>query len=339
MIVLAGDVGGTKTSLALYRTRRGEISRLAFASYRSADQESLESVVRAFLGGHPRVDRVCIGVAGPVSGGRSRLTNLPWSVDADRVREAAGAKGAVLLNDLQATAFAVPFTPPDGFAVLQEGEADPDGIVAVLAAGTGHGQSFLFPAGGRFQPVATEGGHVDFAPRDAREARLLEWLRVRHAGRVSLERVVSGPGLKSIHDFLSADTGLEEDPEIAGLMRVKDPSAVVAEAGLSGRSALCHASLSLFVSLYGAAAGNLALQLLPRGGVVLGGGIAPAILPALKEGPFLESFRDKGRFRPFLRGLRVSVLLDSGAALLGAAHYAVSLSPSFFSGPRQSVLV
>ncbi len=326
MIILAGDVGGTKVNLALFRAKGGEVVREAFATYRSADHESLESIVRIFLGGQPRVDRVCVGVAGPVSDGRCRLTNLSWSVDVDGLREASGAKSASLLNDLQATAYAVPFTPPDGFAVLQDGDADPNGTVAVLAAGTGHGQAFLFPAGpGRLVPFATEGGHVDFAPRDAREARLLAFLQARHAGRVSIERVVSGPGLKSIHEFLAGDTGLAENPEVASQMRAKDPSAVIAESGLSGRSALCHAALAMFVSLYGAAAGNLALVLLPRGGVVLGGGIAPAILPALKEGAFLESFRNKGRFRPFLKGLRISVLLDPAAALTGAAHYALTL--------------
>lgn len=323
-VILAGDVGGTKVNLALFRAKGGEIVREAFATYRSAEHDSLESIVRIFLAGQPRVDRACVGVAGPVAGGKSRLTNLPWSVDADGLREASGARTACLLNDLQATAYAVPFTPPEGFAVLQPGEADPAGVVAVLAAGTGHGQAYLYPSGDGLLPAATEGGHVDFAPRDAREARLLAFLQARFGGRVSVERVVSGPGLKSIHDFLSEDTGLAENPEVASLMRAKDPSAVIAENGLSGRSALCHAALALFVSLYGAAAGNLALILLPRGGVVLGGGIAPAILPALKEGPFLESFRDKGRFRPFLKGLRVSVLLDPTAALTGAAHYALS---------------
>jgi glucokinase len=324
-VILAGDVGGTKVNLALFRAKGNAVAREAFATYRSADHDSLESIVRIFLAGQSRVDRACVGVAGPVSGGKSHLTNLPWSVDADALRDACGAKAACLLNDLQATAYAVPFTPPEGFAVLQPGEADPAGVVAVLAAGTGHGQAYLYPSDDGFVPSATEGGHVDFAPRDARESRLLAFLQARFGGRISLERVVSGPGLKLIHDFLAEDTGLAENPEVSSLMRAKDPSAVIAEAGLSGRSALCHAALALFVSLYGAAAGNLALILLPRGGVVLGGGIAPAVLPALREGPFLESFRDKGRFRPFLRGLRVSVLLDPAAALTGAAHYALTL--------------
>jgi glucokinase len=325
VILLAGDVGGTKVNLALVRAGKGDPSRVAFASYRSADHDSLESIVRAFLAGHPRVDRACFGVAGPVDGGRSRLTNLPWILDADRLREASGAKSACLLNDLQAMAYAVPFLPPEAFEAVQDGEADPGGAVAVLAAGTGHGQAWLRPVDGRMLPVASEGGHVDFAPRDAREARLLAFLQARFGGRISLERVVSGPGLKSIHDFLSEDTGLAESPEAASRIRGRDPSAAISELALSGKSALCHLALSMFVSLYGAAAGNLALVLLPRGGVVLGGGIAPAILPALKEGPFLESFRDKGRFRPFLEGLRVSVLLDPAAPLVGAARYALSL--------------
>lgn len=325
MIILAGDVGGTKTNLALYRADgEAKFGREAMRSFPSQEYASLQDIVREFLREGPRADLACVGVAGPVVAGRSRLTNLTWTVDEEGVREASGAGRAYLINDLQATAYAVPWTPPGGRAVLQEGEADPHGIVAVVAAGTGLGMAFLVHKGDRYVPVATEGGHVDFAPRDEREIRLLRYLQARH-GRVSVERVVSGPGIAVIHAFLRESEGHAEDPEILARFGEEDPTRVIVEAALAGRSPACREALAMFASLYGAAAGNFALQLLPSGGVVLGGGVAPAILPVLREGAFLPSFLDKGRFRELLARMRVSVLLDDTAALFGAAHYALAM--------------
>jgi glucokinase len=323
-MILAGDAGGTKTNLTLFRRTDGTLlERGDVRSFPSREFPSLESILTEFLAGRQDVDLACIGVAGPVRWGTSRLTNLPWVVEEESLRRACGARGGFLINDLQATAFAVPFLAPERLAVLQEGEADPEGAVAVVAAGTGLGVAFLVRSGRWYVPFASEGGHADFAPRDGREARLLEYLLSRH-GRVSAERVVSGPGLHAIYRFVREAEGIPELPEIEALLSRSDPPRVIAAEGLSGRSTACREALHLFVSLYGAMAGNFALQFFATGGVVLGGGIAPAILPALSDGAFLDAFRAKGRFREFLSGVPVKVILDDRAALLGAAHYALA---------------
>jgi glucokinase len=263
------------------------------------------------------VNLACIGVAGPVRSGRSRLTNLPWLVEEESIRRACGAQRGFLINDLQAAAFAVPFLEPERLAVLQEGEADPDGVVAVVAAGTGLGVAFLVRLGRDRLPFPSEGGHADFAPRDEREVKLMEYLRPRF-GRVSAERAVSGPGLHALYRFLREVEGIPESPEVDARLSTEDPPRAIAEEGLSGRSEACREALRLFASLYGAMA-KLALQFFATGGVVLGGGIAPGILPALSDGTFLEAFLDKGRFREFLSEVPVKVILDDRAALLGAA--------------------
>jgi glucokinase len=323
-MILAGDVGGTKTNLALFRSEGGRLVRLKLRTFPSRDFPSLSAVIEAFLEGGGRADLACIGVAGPVLSGRSRLTNLPWVVDEETIRIASGARRGLLINDLQAAAFSVPFLPPESLAVLQGGTPDPRGVVVVAAAGTGLGVSFLVPSDGSYRPFPTEGGHVDFAPRDDREARLLAFFRTLHGGRVSVERVVSGPGLSGIYRFLREAEGATEDPVVDGRIRRGDPPRVIAEEGCSGRSATCRAALDLFASLYGAVAGNLALQFLATGGVVLGGGVAPAILPVPCGGPFLDAFLEKGRFRGFLLGVPVKVILDDFAALLGAAHFVLA---------------
>jgi glucokinase len=323
-MILAGDAGGTKTILALFRRQGARLAPEGEArSFPSAEYPSLESILKDFLGGREDVDLACIGVAGPVRAGRSRLTNLPWTADEESIRKSCGARRGFLINDLQATAFSVPCLPADRFAVLQRGEPDPDGNIAVLAAGTGLGVSFLVRSDRGYLPFASEGGHVDFAPRDEREARLAAYLRERF-GRVSVERVVSGPGLHALYRFLREVEGIPESPEIdARISRGDSPREISAE-GLSGRSPACREALRLFASLYGAQAGNLALQYFATGGVVLGGGIAPGVLPALSDGTFLEAFLEKGRFREFLSEVPVRVILDDQAALLGAARYALA---------------
>jgi len=322
-MILAGDAGGTKTNLALFHPEGAQLARGDVRSYPSQEFPSLESILEEFLGGRRDVDLACVGVAGPVRAGRSRLTNLPWVAEEDSIRHACGARRGFLINDLQATAFAVPFLAHERLAVLQEGEADPEGTVAVVAPGTGLGVAFLVPSSRGYLPFASEGGHADFAPRDEQEAKLLEFLRSQF-GRVSAERVVSGPGLHALYSFLREAEGVAETPEVDALLSREDPPRVIALEGLSGRSPACREALRLFASLCGALAGNLALQFFATGGVVLGGGIAPAILPVLSEGAFLEAFRAKGRFREFLSGVPVKVILDDRAALLGAAHYALA---------------
>ena len=319
--ILSGDVGGTKTNLALYREEKTGLVRLRMETYRSGDHPSIDSILRDFLREEAGVGRACIGVAGPVVGGRCKLTNLEWEVEEESLRRALGVREAYLVNDLQATASAVPFLDPSKREVLQEGERVPRGSVAVLAAGTGLGEGFLVPSGDGFLPLASEGGHVDFAPRDEREMRLLSFLRAKY-GRVSLERVLSGPGLKEIHRFLVEVEGIPEaggvPPETAG----REPQRSIVRHGLAGGAGASAEALRFFCSLYGAEAGNLALQYMATGGVFLGGGIAPAILPALRRGEFLAAFRDKGRMRGLLSRIPVAVILDPTAPLLGAAAYA-----------------
>ncbi|GAB4237065.1 MAG: glucokinase [Deltaproteobacteria bacterium] len=319
--ILSGDVGGTKTNLALYREEKSGLVRLRMETYRSREHPSLEAILTSFLGAGTRVARACIGVAGPVVGGRCKLTNLDWEVDEEGLRGALGVREAYLVNDLQATASAVPFLDPSKRAAIQEGERVPRGSMAVLSAGTGLGEGFLVPSGEGFLPLASEGGHVDFAPRDEREIRLHGYLRKKH-GRVSVERVLSGPGLTEIHRFLVEVEGVKEAPEAAAETSARDPQRAIVRHGLAGGAGASAEALRFFCSLYGAEAGNLALQYMATGGVYLGGGIAPAILPALRRGEFLAAFRDKGRMKGLLSRIPVTVLLDPAAPLLGAAEYA-----------------
>jgi glucokinase len=321
MRILAGDVGGTKTNLALYLREGSALRREELRSFPSGRYPALEAILAEFLAGSPGVDAVCIGVAGPVVSGRSRVTNLPWVVDGDSVKKAVGARRAYLINDLQATAFSVPFLSGESLAVLQGGEAEPRGTIAVIAAGTGLGAAFLVWGGAGYLPVASEAGHADFAPRDEREMRLFRYLKGRH-GRASVERALSGPGLHAVYRFLRESEKMTESPEVVARLAAEDPPRVIAQEGISGGSDACREALRVFSSLYGAQAGNFALQVMAMGGVYLGGGIAPAILPALSEGPFLESFLAKGRFREFLARVPVRVIRDDKAALLGAARYA-----------------
>lgn len=323
-MILAVDAGGTKTNLALFTPRNGRMEQGDMNSFPSREFSSLESVLKEFLSEKGSVDLVCVGVAGPVRKGRSLLTNLPWVVEEESIRRVCGARRGFLINDLQATAFSVSYLPPGSFHVLQAAEPDPQGTIAVVAAGTGLGVGFLVRCARGYLPFASEGGHAGFAPRDGREAKLLAYLKARH-GRVSMERVVSGPGLHEIYRFLREVEGIPEDPGVEARILGGDPPRVIAEEGISGRSPLCGEALGFFSSLYGSLVGDFALHFNATGGVVLGGGIAPAILPILSKGAFLESFAAKGRFRDFLRDIPVKVILDDKAALLGAAHYALEM--------------
>jgi glucokinase len=322
-MILAGDVGGTKTSLALYRREARGLLRNRMGTYRSREHADFDAILRDFLGGGGAVERACIGVAGPVEGGRCRLTNLDWEVDEASLRRTLGVREAYLINDLQATASSLPFLRESDKAVIQEGEADPQGNMAVLAAGTGLGEGFLVGSGAGYIPLASEGGHVDFAPRDEREMRLHGFLREKH-GRVSVERVLSGPGLHDVYRFLREAEGMAEEPGIAAEVAGGEAQHAIVRHGLAGGTGACAEALRIFCSLYGAEAGNLALQYLATGGVFLGGGIAPAILPALRRGQFRSAFRDKGRMGNLLSRVPVVVILDPAAPLLGAASFAAT---------------
>lgn len=326
-MILAGDIGGTHTRLALAAAEGGRLRLVADATLASQEHESLEAALEAFLASHRLpVERACFGVAGPVSHGRCEATNLPWVVDAGQVAARLGAE-VRLINDLEANAYGIAALEPADFAVLNPGAPDALGNLAIIAAGTGLGEAGLAWDGAQHHPFATEGGHADFAPRSALEMELLRYLLDRF-DHVSYERVVSGPGLLNIYRFLR-DTGRGEEPAwLAQALRQQDPSAVIAEAAQAGKSALCVEALDLFVAVYGAEAGNLALKVLATGGVYLGGGIAPKILSTLKEPTFLEAFAAKGRMRPLLEAMPVRVILNDLAALLGAARCATLPLPA-----------
>ena len=324
-MILAGDVGGTKTNLALYESAGNGLRRSLSRAFKSREYASLEKIIAAFIAETGKVSLACIGVAGPVSKSKCRLTNLDWSVDRESIRRACGAKDAYLINDIQALAFAVPYLHRSKFAYLQKGKADPDGNIAVAAVGTGFGQAALLRGDGGYLPMSSEGGHVDLAPRDTREFALMNYLKKKF-GRVSVERVVSGPGIHTVYQFLLETGNRRESAKVRKRLAEKDPSRVIVSEGLSGKSTLCRETVRFFCRLYGAVAGNLALQYNAAGGVVLGGGVSPAIFPAMAKGEFMETFLDKGRFRGRLEQMPVKVILDESAALLGAAWYAKEMS-------------
>jgi len=320
-VILAGDVGGTKTHLALFDP--GPPLRLVrLETFRSSAFPSLEAMVDLFLqGGAAPLHAAALGVAGPVVGASAALPNVAWAVDAARIARRLGLPSVALLNDLEASAWALESLGSAETVTLLEGAPGAAGNQAVIAAGTGLGEAVLLRRGARRIPISSEAGHADFAPRTDLEIELLRWLRERF-GRVSWERILSGPGLSNVHAFL-ADTGRGAEPaSIAEAIRVGDPAAVISTAALEGRSERCALALDLFVGVYGAEAGNLVLRALATGGLFLGGGIAPKILPWLRGEPFRRAFLDKGRLSPLVAATPVRVILDERAALLGAARRA-----------------
>jgi glucokinase len=324
-VILAGDIGGTNTRLALVDDRDGRLVPVAQARVRSREHASLETVVRAFLTAHPgAVARAAFGIAGPVRHGVCDATNLPWIVDAAHLGREFGIGPVGLINDLEANAWGIPELAPADFALLQAGAPEAQGNLALVSAGTGLGKAGVHWDGSRHRPFATEGGHADFSPRNELEMALLAHLLTQFP-RVSVERVVSGPGLQNIYRFLR-ETGRGEEPVwLTERMRSGDPSAVISRAALAGESAICSQALDLFVTLYGAEAGNFALNVLAAGGVFLGGGIAPKILPRLKDPVFLNAFLGKGRMRPLLEAMPIRVILNEDTALMGAARYAAMM--------------
>jgi glucokinase len=324
-MILAGDIGGTKTILALFEGD-GRGKPVVEETFPSREHPSFDEIVETFVARHrPRVARACVGVAGPVKDERCEATNLPWVVDARDVAKQLGIPRAFLLNDLEAYAHGIAVLGPEDIYVLSQGAADAEGNRAVIAAGTGLGEAGLFWDGATWHPFGTEGGHADFAPRDELEIELLRFLLKQH-GRVSWERLVSGMGLVNIYRFFR-ETGREEEQEeppwLAEAMRTGDPGAVIARHARDGRSPLCARTLTLFMTLYGAEAGDFALKVMARGGVYVGGGIAAKNLDALKEGSFMRRFTSKGRLSPVLEAMAVRVILNEKTGLLGAAQGAL----------------
>ncbi len=306
--VLAGDIGGTKTRLAIAEVSGSQVRLDVEESYASREHSSLESLLGDFLRGKAAPMRAAFGVAGPVDGRSVDVTNLPWRIHADQLMKRYGFASCALLNDLEATAAGLPALCEGDLLTLQEGNAGATGNAAVIAPGTGLGEAGLFWDGKSHRPFATEGGHASFSPESGLEMDLLRHLKARY-GHVSWERVVSGEGLVNIHDFLRIN--LPDSP-------ARD-AAAISQAALDGSDATCVKALECFVRLLGAEAGNLALKVMSRAGIYLGGGIPPRIVPALKSGAFLEAFLDKGRMRHLLEKMPVRVIMNDRAALYGAA--------------------
>jgi len=319
-MLLAGDIGGTKSRLAVFADGGNPRESLAEEILPSGDFGGIEPLIGEFLKGRALTpERVCLAVAGPVAAGRALLTNLPWVADAEQIRRAFGFRSVTLLNDLAATARAVPLLKPAELHRLSAGEPVAEGTIALIAPGTGLGEAFLTWDGARYREHATEGGHADFAPGNALEMELLRELG-RESDHVSYETICSGPGLGRLYRFLRG-RGAEEEPAgiVARLAEAADPAPIIVEAALADASPLCSRTVRLFASILGAEAGNLALKTLATGGIYLGGGIAPRIIPFLEEGLFLAAFRRKGPMADLLLRMPVHAILEPRAALIGAA--------------------
>jgi glucokinase len=328
-MILAGDIGGTKTVLALYEDAGGEVRQVRENTFPSKGHATFEEILALFLQGESNlaVRSVCFGVAGAVLDGKVDTTNLPWHLDERELAQTVRAKRAKLLNDLEAAAYGMLHLRPEELHSLNPKAPPPrKGNVAVIAAGTGLGEAMLYWDGTRHHPLASEGGHADFAPRTDQEMELLRYLRAKYGGHVSCERVLSGPGFSNVFSFLR-DTGKHQPtPAMAEkLQAASDPNVVIAEFALAGTDPLCVESVDLFLTLYGAEAGNLALKCVAVAGVFVGGGIAPRFLPVLERGHFLAGFTDKGRFRSLMESMPIHVALNPRAPLIGAAHYAAQM--------------
>ncbi len=321
--ILVGDIGGTNTRLAIVERVKGHFNFLAEETFPSREELSLESALRKFLSNpiHP-ITQACLGVAGPVRKGRSEATNLPWVIDSKEIARQLHLPRVDLINDWEAGAYGIAALETKDFEVLNQGADDAQGNRAIISAGTGLGQVGLFWDGREYRPFASEGGHADFAPRNHLEMDLFDYLLKRHS-RVSVERVISGQGLFNIYQFLK-DTGRAEEPAwLVEQMREKDSPVVITKNALEGKSSLCTQALDLFISLYGAEAGNLALKVMATGGVYLGGGIAPKIIAKLRDPVFMNAFTAKGRMKPLLQAIPIRVILNPKVALLGAARCAM----------------
>jgi glucokinase len=328
MLLLAGDIGGTKTDLAIYSAEGGPRRPLAQAEFHRASYPSLKAIVKEFLAKVDQpVDRACFDVAGPVIAGHAKITNLPWEIDETTSRQELGLRSVRLLNDLEAIARAVPILTPDDVHTLNPGEPTPGGTIAVIAPGTGLGEAFLTWDGSGYRAHASEGGHADFAPSDPTQIELLQYLRERYE-HVSYERVCSGIGIPNIYEYLRESGFGRESPEFAELLGAgADRTRVILDAALhpTAPSPQCVAAVDIFIAILGAEAGNLALKVLATGGVYLAGSIPLHVLAALDKGGVLEAFQRKGRFAGLLADVPVHVIVCR-AAIIGAASLGLDLA-------------
>lgn len=343
-ILLAGDIGGTKTILRLAQAEGDRPIPLHQQQYASGDYADLAPMVHRFLqdaeaaiGTVPPPQTACFAIAGPVVHNTSSLTNLSWSLDGDRLAQELHLDKVLLINDFAAVGYGVLGLEETDLCTLQAGNPDPTAPIAIIGAGTGLGQGFLLPSDQGYRVFPSEGGHADFAPRSELEFQLLKYLLEKYqVTRISVERVVSGQGIAAIYQFLRDRQVATESPTVAELIRTwerelgkseksVDPAAVIATAAQGDRDPLCEQTMQLFASAYGAEAGNLALKLLPTGGLYIAGGIAAKNLPLMESGLFMQAFSDKGRVSPLLADVPVRVVCNINVGLIGAAMRAAQL--------------
>ncbi len=325
MRVLAGDIGGTKTSLAIFEVNGNILEPLAEETYPSADYASLDEIVQKFVATQENIPEwASFGIAGPVRDGIAKTMNLPWIVDAKKMADEIGFKKVWLMNDLEANAWGIRALQEEDFFVLNEGKSNPNGNAAIISAGTGLGEAGLFWNGEELRPFASEGGHSDFSPNSDLEIALLQFLKKRYApdSHVSWERVVSGMGIGNIYDFLCEYRGAETPSWLAEEIRTGDKAASISKSAEDSRCPICAETFQLFVHLYGSEAGNQALKIMATSGVYIGGGVAPRNLEQFKNSTFMDSFCAKGRMADIMRDIPVKIILNQRTALYGPAIFA-----------------
>ncbi len=321
-MILSGEIGATRARLAAFETEGNSLKRVVEKLYMSQEHSGLSGIITDFIRteGIP-VQSACFGVAGPVKRGRSKISNLPWTIDARELAKQLKLNTVGLINDLEAYAYGIDALDSKDFVTLNEGSGDEEGNRAVISARTGLGMAGLYWDGFRHHPFACEGGHADFAPRNGLGMELLTYLQKKY-GRVSCERILSGPGIKNIYDFLRDANKLDEPQWLREQMAAAtDAPALISQLALEGKAAICDQTLSLFVSIYGAETGNCALNFLSTGGVFLGGSIAAKIVPKMKDPIFMRSFLDKGRMEQLLKEMPVKIVLNDDSGIIGAARY------------------
>ena len=321
-MILAGDIGGTNARLAYFQPQNGHLRLVSERTFPSREHSELGEIVTEFLDASgTRPEAACFGIAGPVRNGRVETSNLPWVIEQSRLAKQIHLPATLLINDLEASAWGIGALEATDLVALNQVSGPAVGNQAVIAPGTGLGEAGLFWDGSRHHVFACEGGHTDFAPQGDLQIELLRFLRARF-GHVSYERILSGPGLVNVYEFLR-DTGCEkESDEFAAILKNSDPAAAISRAALDGTQPLAEKALALWIAVYGAEAGNLALKTMATGGIFLAGGISPKILAKLTGSMFIETFYEKGRLRPLVEAIPVQVVTNEKAGLLGAARCA-----------------
>ncbi len=321
-MILAGEIGATGTRLAAFEKEGSRLQLVVEKTYMSQEHSSLSEIIAAFIKAEGiAAHSACFGVAGPVRRGRSKISNLPWVIDSRDLAKQLKLDSVGMINDLEAYAYGIDGLDSKDFVTLNAGSEDAEGNRAVISARTGLGVAGMYWDGYRHHPFACEGGHSDFAPRNAREMELLAYLQKKY-GRISYERLLSGPGIKNIYDFLR-DAHKADEPQWLKdqIAAAADPPALISQLAQEGKAAICDQTLSIFVSIYGAETGNCALNFLSTGGIFIGGSVAAKNVSKMKDPIFMESFLDKGRMVDLLKEIPVTIVLNDDSGIIGAARY------------------